>query len=365
MILNSDKYFKSQKILDMFKVTQLDIPDMTVHVNSGTIIYNNQVINFSEQDSEVIVAPTIGTWLVVLSINTKGQLVYTYGVQSTEEKTIPKLPEDCFHLCIVEVHADTMMITNDMIYDMRQLYSFSSTQEMKCTYKCGLESDYSFTSEDREQLKAFYDKYEELSAEIDKLKLLHNPQKEYTVLTDSGLEYVIRFHDDGTPYFERKDSYEDIDPEENKHLDYKFVYSQDTVNIVSDSMDSYIHAGVKIKSFDNMNDNVKCTLFVRCANATIYSPNYLPHYQEEEFKIKNLTLTKNGFFEQFSLKFHNEGNHVLQLLLYDEDNKTLIDKANVGYDVAFKNPNIEEESNYSYSHKESSSSSGGFYFGHK
>lgn len=364
MILNSDKYFKSQKILDMFKVTQFDVPDMTVHVNSGTIIYNNQVINFSEQDSEVIVAPNIGTWLVVLSINTKGQLVYTYGVQSTEEKTIPKLPEDCFHLCIVEVHADTSMITNDMIYDMRQLYSFSATQEKKCTYKCGIESDYSFTHEDREQLKSFYDKYEELSAEIDKLKLLHNPQKEYTVLTDSGLEYVVRFYDDGTPYFTRNDSYEDIDPDVNKHLDYKFVYKEDTVNIVCDNNDNYVHLGVKIKSFDNLNDSVKCTLFVRCADATLYSPNYEPHYQEEEFQIKNFTLTKSGFFEQFSVKFHNTGNHTLQLLLYDAEKQQLIDKANIGYDVAFKNPNVEVD-NQSYSHKESSSHSGGIYFGHK
>ena len=39
--------------MDMFKVTQLDVADMSVHINSGTIIYNNQVINFSEQDSEI------------------------------------------------------------------------------------------------------------------------------------------------------------------------------------------------------------------------------------------------------------------------------------------------------------------------
>ena len=60
--------------MDMFKVTQLDVADMSVHINSGTIIYNNQVINFSEQDSEILQAPRIGTWLVVLSINSKGHL---------------------------------------------------------------------------------------------------------------------------------------------------------------------------------------------------------------------------------------------------------------------------------------------------
>ena len=44
-ILNSDKYFKASKIIDMFKVEQLDCPDMTVHINQGTIIYKSQIIN--------------------------------------------------------------------------------------------------------------------------------------------------------------------------------------------------------------------------------------------------------------------------------------------------------------------------------
>jgi len=343
LILNSDKYFRSKKIFDMFKVSQLDVPDMMVHINSGTIIYNNQVINFSEQDSEILIAPKIGAWLVVLSINTKGELVYTYGVQSTEEKSIPKLPEDCFHLCIVELSASTTMITNDMIYDLRNVFNYSSTQEKTCTYKCGLATDYSFTSEDRQQLKEFYDKYEELSAEIDKLKLRLNPQQEYTVITDGGLEYNIRFNNDGTPYFKRADSYDDNPPysDGNEHSDYKFVYNTSTVNLVTESCEDFVQIAVKVKSFDNLNDLMNCTLFVRCNNATIYNSNYQPHYQEEEFKIANLDLDRAGFYEKFSLKFHNHGNHVLSLYLYDNATHALIDKANISYIVNFQNENVE------------------------
>lgn len=362
MLLNSDKYFKSQKILDMFKVSQLDVPDMTVHVNSGTIIYNNQVINFSEQDSEYIEAPRIGTWLVVISINTKGQLVYTYGVQSTEDKQIPVLPEDCFHLCIIEVGADTMQITNDMISDMRNMYHFSSTQEQKCVYKCGLESDYSFTEEDRKMLKSFYDKYEDLQAQIDNLKLLFNPKKEYTVLTDSGLEYKVRFKDDGTPYFSRNDAFDDIDdnPEE-KHKNYKFTYNNEKITVVMENPEQYLQLPVKIKSFDNLNDALNVTLFVRCKDATIYSPNFEPHYQEDEFQIKNLDLTKSGFFEKFSVKFHGSGNHDVQLLLYDSETKQLMDKASISYAVEFTDEDSEEIGEETYS-KSSSKSSGKIHF---
>lgn len=356
MLLNSDKYYKSQKIFDMFKVSQLDIPDMSVHVNSGTIIYNNQVINFSEQDTEYIQAPNIGTWLVVLSINTRGQLVYTYGVQSTEDKQIPILPEDCFHLCIIEVGASTVQITNDMISDMRSMYTFSSTQEKSCTYKCGLESDYSFTSEDRAQLKAFYDKYEELQAQIDALKLLHTPQKEFKMLSDNGIEYTMRLKNDGTPYFERSDSYNDAEEEkpEDKHRNYKFTYNQEKISVVMDNPDQYIQVPVKIKSFDNLNKDMKVILFVRCQDSTLYSPNFEPHYQEDEFRIDNLDITKSGFFEKFSVKFHSGGKHELQLLMYDAETQQLLDRANIGYDIEFMNPDSEEIGETSYSHSSSS-----------
>lgn len=338
-LLNSDKYFKSKRILDMFKVEQLDNPDMTVHVNSGTIIYNNSVINFSEQDTQVITAPAIGSWLVVVSINERGELVYTYGVQSTETKAIPTLPDDCFHLCIIEVTASSEMITNDMIYDLRQMYNFSANEEVTCKCKCALE-DGGFTEADRKQLKEFYDKYEELSLAIDKIKLQLEPQKEYHVLTDSGLEYIIRFKDDGTPYFTRV-GYDDVVVPDDSHKDYKFVYPNSTVNIVTESKEDYVQIGVKVKSFDSANDNMACTMYIRCADTTIYSENYLPQYQENEFIISNLTLTKSGFYENFSLNFHNHGNHTLTMLLYDNTNKKMLDKAQILYDVKFSNENEE------------------------
>ena len=125
-----------------------------------------------------------------------------------------------------------------------------------------------------------------------------NPQQEYTVITDGGLEYNIRFNNDGTPYFKRADSYDDNPPysDGNEHSDYKFVYNTSTVNLVTESCEDFVQIAVKVKSFDNLNDLMNCTLFVRCNNATIYNSNYQPHYQEEEFKIANLDLDRAGFY---------------------------------------------------------------------
>jgi len=341
MILNSDKYFKSKKYMDMFKVSQLSSPNMTVHINSGSIIVNNRILNFSEQDTDIITAPRIGTRLVVLSINNNGEIVYTYGVQSTEEKAIPKLPEDCFHLCVIELNASTEYIVDDMIYDLRQMFNFSYVNEKCCVYRCGMESDFSFTKEDREILRKYYDKVEALSQEIDKLRLMFNPQKEYRVLSDGGIEYTIRFRDDGTPYVTRTDGYIDPPNEDDKHKDYKFVYCSNVVNVVNDSSENFIQVGVKIRSFDNMNRNIPCTLFIRCNDTTIHSSNHRPHYQENEFKVENLEITKSGFYERFNFKFHNSGAHQLSLLLYNNETQELIDKASIKYEVAFRKQNID------------------------
>jgi hypothetical protein len=340
-ILNSDKYFKASKIIDMFKVEQLDCPDMTVHINQGTIIYKNQIINFSEQDSEVITAPRIGSWLVVLSINEKGELVYTYGVQSTEQKMIPTLPNNCFHLCIIEVSATSAMITNDMIYDLRQIYTYSGDNDTTCTCKCSLEEQ-GFSEADRKQLKEFYDKYEEVNLALDKIKLALEPKKEYHVLSDSGLEYIVRFKDSGEPYITRV-GYDDNPKKDDTdtHKDYKFIYNNETINIVNESEEDFVQVAIKIKSYDSLNDNAKCTLFLRCNDTTIYGANYVPQYRENEFMIENLELTKSGYSEVFSLKFHNTGNHTMSLLLYDNETKKLIDKGNISYDVTFGNKNLE------------------------
>jgi hypothetical protein len=315
----------------MFKVEQLSDPNMTVHVNSGTIFYKNAIINFDEQDSEVILTPTIGTWIVALSINQSGQLVYTYGVQSTEKRNLPVLPNECFHIALLEVTASTVNITNDDIYDLRFIFNFSENNDTSCICKCTATGG--LTNEEKAQLQEFYNKYAEIQLDIEKIKLALQPQKAYKILSDSGLEYELHCNDAGELYTKRV-GYDD-NPKEDEHHNYKFVYNDKQINIENITEDDYIDVNVKIQSFDALNENMSCTLILSCINSTINNSNYENPYRENEFRITNLVLTKSGYYEHFLIKFHDEGNHTLKLSLYDNKTQEKIDNASILYDVNF------------------------------
>ena len=338
-VLNSDKYFKAQRVLDMFKVSQLAVPNMTVHINSGTLIRNKKVYNFDDTNSEVIFAPKAGTWLVAISINAELELVYTYGIQSTTQKIIPTLPEECMHLALIEVGMNDTAITNDKIYDLRQLFNFAPPSETLCMCKCTLEGG--LTSEQLELLTNLQNQFDSLQQQVNTLQLLHEPQKVYRVKSDSGLLYDIRFKDDGTPYYTRV-GYEDTEID-TTIADYKFTYESTRINVVNQSDRQYVQFMVKVASLDANNEDIPCTLIIHCPDTTIYSENYTPQYQESEFRITNLTLTKLGFYEVFELNFHNVGTHRLSLSIYNSETHKVIDECEITYNVSFQDDAITHE----------------------
>lgn len=337
-VLNSDKYFKAQRVLDMFRVSQLAVPNMTVHINSGTVIRNKKILNYEETNTDIIFAPKSGVWLVAISLNSDLEIVYTYGIQSTTQKIIPKLPEECMHLALIEIAAEDTEITNDKIYDLRQLFGFAPPSESLCQCKCTMEGG--LTSEQIEMLENMQNQFDAIQKQIDALKLLHDPQKVYRVKSDSGLLYDIRFHDDGTPYFTRVDESE---PEDEQTFEYKFEYEHSHVNIVNQSDRQYIQLAVKVVSQDAANEDADCTLIIACPDTTIYSENHMPQYQESEFRVKDLQLSKEGFYEVFELNFHNVGTHRLSMSLYDNNTHKIIDEANITYDVVFQDEAISDE----------------------
>jgi len=205
--IKGDSFRRGQFAHAMFQATANDIPDMRIKIAEGSFWVNNKsLIEFSGGQSPSLEAPATGAKWVLVAINKLGKVVLYNGLALPNNPEAPKVDKNVLPIAFVFVKSSTKVITNDMIYDLRQVFNFSYENEKGCTYKCGLENDYAFTKEDREQLKKYYDKLEDLSLEIDKIRLMFSPQKEYTILTDSGLEYVIRFKDDGTPYFKRKDS---------------------------------------------------------------------------------------------------------------------------------------------------------------
>ena len=335
-VLNSDKYFKAQRVLDMFKVSQLAVPNMTVHINSGTVIRNKKIYNFDETNSETIFAPKSGVWLVAISLNSDFEIVYTYGIQSTEQKIIPRLPEECMHLALIEVGATDTEITNEKIYDLRQIFGFAPPSESACQCKCTMEGG--LTSEQIEMLENMQNQFDYIQRQINELKLLHEPQKVYRVKSDSGLLYDIRFHDDGTPYFTRV-GYEDNETDDVVR-EYKFSYEHTHINIVNQTDKQYIQLAVKIASQDAANADLNCTLIIACPDTTIYSENHIPQYRESEFRITDLTLTREGYTEIFELNFHTVGTHRLSMSLYDNDTHKLVDSCDITYNVDFQDDGV-------------------------
>ena len=335
--MKSDRFTRRDHFLDMFRVKQLPYPEMRVHVNQGTVIHENTLVNFEDQDSDYLDAPNVGSWVVVLSVDSLGRLVYTYGVQSVDSPAFPTLPDDCFHLAAVLLSADTEQVTDDLVFDLRQIYGFSSSGAQVCQCKCPV-AGLTLSDEDRAQLKAYYDKVAELQQEVEDLKLLLQPRQVYTVLTDSGLKYEVRFRDDGTPYFTRVGGdasnvdYEETQP---KTLAYKFSLGQSTLNVVNHDNEDYVPITVRIKSTDSANSATVAALIVSCRDARIYSENFVPQYREDEFRVDDLRLDRLGFVERFSFNFHHAGDHRLSLALYDVETRRLIDSATVEVKVTF------------------------------
>ncbi len=59
----------------------------------------------------------------------------------------------------------------------------------------------------------------------------------------------------------------------------------------------------------------------------------MPQYTEEEYKVENILLTKEGYIDQFSLNFHNKGTRLLQMKLYNQETKDVVDTAEIKYNV--------------------------------
>jgi hypothetical protein len=341
-ILNSDKYYKGDKIIDMFKVSQLSVPNMTIHINSGTVIRNSKIYNFEETNSDIIAVPTMGTWLVAISLDENFDIVYTYGPQSTEQKKFPTLPEECFHLALIEISRGDTEITNDKIYDLRQFMGFSPLSETACRCKCTAETV--LTPEQEQLITNLEDKIIFLQTQIDELRGLHDPQKVYRVKTDSGLLYDIRFKDDGTPYFTRVGYPDDpdipVDPTDDEKKNYRFEYDHNKINIVNQNDTQFCQLQINVKPQNHNTENIDCALVLRCTHTTIYSENYRPQYRENEFRISSIKITPQGFREVFELNFHSSGVHYLSFVLIDNETNTLLDSGEIEYDVTFANNSL-------------------------
>ena len=330
LLLNSDQHVNHN---GEFRVKQLAIPGMTVTVNSGTLLHDGVLVNVDKQESNVLTTPTVGQWVVVISVDQRGNLVYTYSVQTTAAPAIPKLPDDCVSLAAIVLTATMTEITQGDIHDLRNV-SQLPVNIQNCQYRCTVPSGLS--EADQRQLKEFYDKYEELRLTVEQLKLNFEPKSSFTMISDSGLKYEVHLRDDGTLYTQRVGF--DIQPvpvDDNKVMNYKFAVANSTFNLVSD-VDDFTPFSIGISSLDAQNVDVDALVVISCSGARIFSENFKPQFRDNQFSI-NTKLTRSGFTERFALNFVKHGKYCLELSLYDGASQKLIDNASVELNVTLTN----------------------------
>lgn len=333
-LLNSDLYTRCDHFLDMFRVHQLPCPEMAVHVNQGTVIHDNQIINFDAQDSDVINAPRLGSWIVVLSVDVNGRLVYSYGVQSTGSPAFPRLPNDCMHLAALRVSATTTQITDEEIFDLRQIFGFSTNAASVCQCVCAARENM-LTDEERAQLKTCLDGHAELQLQIDQLKLLHKPQRTLTMLSDGGLTYVLTISDDGQLRITRvADDFVNTEPAEGV-LGYRFCLAGTQLNIVAGDPEDFVPFTAHVRTVDAASVDTVASLRLASPGVRFFSVDHSPQYREDEFTVDGLNLTRAGLHQQFALNFRTAGDHVLRMTLFEQASGRVIDDVTALLRVTF------------------------------
>jgi len=115
--------------MHLLKVMAQDLPNMTVKVNAGNFwAEGNIFVEYAGGTSPLISKPAHGTKYVCVVINKYGTITIVDGPISlnTIEPALPAISKDLLPLALMYIRSDTLIITNDMIYDARQLFSLGT-----------------------------------------------------------------------------------------------------------------------------------------------------------------------------------------------------------------------------------------------
>lgn len=335
-LLNSDLYTRGDHFLDMFRVHQLPCPEMCVHVNQGTVIHDGRIINVDAQDSDPINAPRLGTWICVLSVDVHGRLVYSYGVQSVGSPVFPRLPDECMHLAAIRVSATTTQITDDEVFDLRQVFGFSTSGAGQgrcvCPAAASMPSD-----EEWARFKAAMDEVAELRLQVEQLRLLHQPQRTLTMISEGGLTYVLTLGDDGQWRATRvEDDFVNDEPVDDAGpLGYRFCMAGTQLNIVVGDAEDFVPFAVHVRAVDAASADCVATLRLASPGVQFFSECFSPQYREDEFILRDQPLTRAGLHQTFALNLRTPGDHVLTMTLLDQATGAVIDQVTALLRVTF------------------------------
>jgi len=122
--IKGDAARRGQFAQAMFQPTANDVPNMRIKISEGSFWVNNKsLIEFGGGQSPTIEAPVSGAKWVLVAIDKTAKIVLYNGFAMPNNPEAPKVDKNVLPIAYVFVKATTKVITNDMIYDVRPVYS--------------------------------------------------------------------------------------------------------------------------------------------------------------------------------------------------------------------------------------------------
>lgn len=115
--------------LSMLQVSAQDIANMTVKISRGSYWTNGTYFyDYAGGNSQIIAAPTICAYWVAVTLK-RNNVVLIYGAHSATDQVFPNIPKDQISLAAIFIKNGATAITNDMIFDLRHIFSAGGYQE--------------------------------------------------------------------------------------------------------------------------------------------------------------------------------------------------------------------------------------------
>lgn len=118
--------------MNTLKVSAQAQPNMTVRVSAGSYWFNNKTfVDFYGGNSKMIVSSQSGTKFVIIGLSKQGSIKIIDGVPSSNP-VLPELEPGTMPLAAVVVRPGAVAITEDNIFDVRQVFqspNFITTHE--------------------------------------------------------------------------------------------------------------------------------------------------------------------------------------------------------------------------------------------
>ena len=122
--IKGDSFRRGQFAHAMFQASANDIPNMRIKIAEGSFWINNKsLIEFAGGQSPTIEAPVSGAKWVLVAIDKTAKVVVYNGLALPNNPVAPKIDKNVLPIAFVFVKSATKVITNDMIYDARPVYS--------------------------------------------------------------------------------------------------------------------------------------------------------------------------------------------------------------------------------------------------